>query len=117
MQKYFDKAEENKLEAEANEQARKQIEADNAAAAERNAILIKGFEELEEEKKEFREYQKRKNEEFDERVNRAADKKVEEILKKMDMERKKERMGETIYSGSGDSSQDYYSPKLRKKIK
>ena len=101
------KAEESKLEAEANKQARKQIEADNAAAAERNAILIKGFEELEEEKEEFREYQKRKNEEFDERVNRAADKKVEEILDKMDMERKKVRMGEKIYNGSGGSSQDY----------
>lgn len=92
-------AEKNKQEAEANKQARKQIEADNAAVAERNAILNK------------------MEEEFDERVKKAADKKVNEILKKMDMERKKERMGETIYSGSGDSSQDYYSPKLRKKIK
>lgn len=110
-------AEKNKQEAEANEQARKQIEADRASADERNAILIKGFEELEEDKEEFREYQKRKNEEFDELVEKAADKKVNEILTKMDMERKKARMGENIYNGSGGSSQDYYSPKLRKRFK
>lgn len=99
--------EKNKQEAEANEQARKQIEADRASADERYAILIKGFEELEEDKEEFREYQKRKNEEFDELVEKAADKKVEEILKKMEMERKKVRMGEEIYSGSGGSEREY----------
>lgn len=91
-------AEKNKQEAEANEQARKQIEADNAAVAKRNAILNK------------------MEEEFDERVNRAADKKVEEILKKMEMERKKERMGEKIYNGLGDSEREY-SPNLRKRFK
>lgn len=90
--------EKNKQDAEANEQERRQNEADRASITERNAILIK------------------KEEEFDERVKKAAEKKVNEILKKMDMKRKKERMGEKIYNGSGDSEREY-SPDLGKRFK
>ena len=108
-------AEKNKLDAEANERVRKQLEDDKAALAEREIILKNGFEELEEEKEELRKSKERMIEEFNELVDKAAEKKAEEILKKKDTERKKERMGEKIYNGPDPSRNR--SSDLKKRFK
>ena len=105
-------AEKNKRDAEENERAIHQIEIDSIA-------IDEGYDELENEKEDFRQYKKRKVAEFDmivdKEANRRAVKKAEEILQKEDMKRKNEKLGNKIYNGSASSST--YSPNLKDRFK
>ena len=109
-------AEKNKSDAEENERARHQLEIDRASMDEE---LDKERAEFEKEKEDFRQYQKRQNDEYESRVKKDVAEQLaiehEETRKKQDMERKKAKMGNKIYTGPAPSPT--YSSNLKDRFK